>query len=102
VFARLHDRVPTADIVVTTPRFWHAFQNRNPWRQTAALPWITGAERTGWQWIVLPLGHGDELFRKKLLDGFDLVEKHPASFTPFAPTFAPDERTWAYELYRRH
>ena len=101
VFARLHERIPATDVVVTTPRFWHAFQNRNPWRQTAALPWITEAERSRWQWIVLPFGHGDEVFRKKLLEGFELVEKHEDGFTPFAPTFAPDERTWAYELYRR-
>jgi hypothetical protein len=101
VFARLHERVPPTDVVVTTPRFWHAFQNRNPWRQTAALPWITEEERRRWQWIVLPLGHGDELFRQKLLEGFELVEKRESGFTLFAPTFAPDERTWAYELYRR-
>jgi len=101
VFARLHERIPTSGIVATTPRYWHAFQNRNPWRQTAILPWISNEERLKWQWIVLPLGHGDERFRERLLDGFELVEKWPAHFELWAPTFAPDERTWAYELYRR-
>jgi hypothetical protein len=101
VFNELHERIPPTDVVATTPRFWHAFQNRNPWRQTASLPWITNDERLRWQWIVLPLGHGDEVFRKRLLDGFELVEKRSFAATPTAPTFAPDERDWAYELYRR-
>jgi hypothetical protein len=101
MFAHLRERIPPTDIVATTPRFWHAFQNRNSWRQTSALPWISEAERQSWQWIVLPIGHGDEAFRKKLLAGFELAERREASFHPWRPTFAPDERTWAFELYRR-
>jgi len=101
VFARLHEHIPTSDVVATTPRFWHAFQNRNSWRQTAILPWISNEERQRWRWVVLPLGHGDERFRERLLDGFELIEKWPAHFEPWAPTYAPDERHWAYELYRR-
>jgi hypothetical protein len=101
MFAHLHERIPPSDVVATTPRFWHAFQNRNPWRQTSALPWISETERKTWDWIVLPLGHGDESFRKKLLEGFDLAERREASFLPWRPTFAPDERTWEFELYRR-
>jgi len=101
MFAHLHDRIPPTDVVATTPRFWHAFQNRNPWRQTSALPWISETERQSWDWIVLPIGHGDEAFRDKLLDGFELAERREASFYPWRPTFAPDERTWEFELYRR-
>jgi hypothetical protein len=101
VFARLHERIPASEIVATTPRFWHAFQNRNPWRQTSSLGWITEAEWRTWKWVVLPVGYGGERFRAKLLGGFELVDKQETSFNPWQPTFPPDERNWAFELYRR-
>jgi hypothetical protein len=100
VFARLHEIIPPKDRVGVTPRFWHAFQGRNPIRQTAILPWISDSERQSWDWIVLPERHGTPEYRQKLLDGFQLFESRPMSFAPFAPTFAADERGWGYELWR--
>jgi hypothetical protein len=101
VFARLHELIPPEDLVATTPRFWHAFQGRNPWRQTAILPSLQEADRRTWKWIVLPHGHGGGLYRERLLQGFELVEERAISFEPFAPTFQKSEIGWGYEVYRR-
>jgi hypothetical protein len=102
VFARLAERVPPGAAVATTSRYWYLFQGRNPWRLTAIYPHLSEPQRREWAaWIVLPSEHlsGDEL--RELTRGFELVERVPSNYATFAPSFHREDRTWAYELYRR-
>jgi hypothetical protein len=102
VFARLAQRVPPGAPVATTSRYWYLFQGRNPWRLTAIYPHLDERQRRAWAtWIVLPPDHLGDDERAELTRGFELVERVPSTYTTFAPSFHREDRTWAYELYRR-
>jgi hypothetical protein len=102
VFAHLAERVPPGAAVATTSRYWYLFQGRNPWRLTAIYPHLSESERREWAtWIVLPPGHLSDAERGELTRGFELVEMLPSTYATFAPSFQREDRTWAYELYRR-
>jgi hypothetical protein len=102
IFARLSRRVPPGAAVATTSRYWYLFQGRNPWRLTAIYPHLSERQRREWAtWIVLPPEHGSEEERRELTRGFELVERVPSTYRTFAPSFHREDRTWAYELYRR-
>jgi hypothetical protein len=102
IFARLAERVPPGAAVATTSRYWYLFQGRNPWRLTAIYPHLTAQQRREWAtWIVLPPEHLSEEERDEMTRDFDLVERVPSTYATFAPSFHREDRTWAYELYRR-
>jgi hypothetical protein len=102
VFARLAERVPPGAAVATTSRYWYLFQGRNPWRLTAIYPHLTAGQRRDWvTWIVLPPEHLSDEEREELTRGFELVDRIPSTYATFAPSFHREDRTWAYELYRR-
>jgi hypothetical protein len=102
IFARLSERVPPGDAVATTSRYWYLFQGRNPWRLTAIYPHLSETQRREWAtWIVLPPEYLGDDERSELTRGFELVERVPSTYATFAPSFHREDRTWAYELYRR-
>ena len=102
IFARLAQRVPAGESVATTSRYWYLFQGRNPWRLTAIYPHLSEQQRRDWAtWIVLPPEHGSDEERQELTRSFDLVERVPSDYQTVAPSFHREDRTWAYELYRR-
>ncbi len=102
IFARLAERVPPGAAVATTSRYWYLFQGRNPWRLTAIYPHLTAQQRRDWAtWIVLPPDHLSDAERDELTRGFELVDRVPSIYATFAPSFHREDRTWAYELYRR-
>jgi hypothetical protein len=102
IFARLSAQVPPGAAVATTSRYWYLFQGRNPWRLTAIYPHLTERQRGEWAaWIVLPPEHLSADERGELTRGFELVECVPSTYHTPAPSFGREDRTWAYELYRR-
>ena len=103
IHARLTRLIPREDLVATTSRYWYWFQGRNRWRNAAIVEWLDEADRLQWQWIVIPVGHGmgDSAFRRRLTGGFELVERIESDYRTWAPSFPLEDRTWAYELYRR-
>jgi hypothetical protein len=101
LFAKIAKRVPPGEIVAITPRHWHLFQNRNPWRQAAALAWLTPEQRREAKYVVLPYRYGGPAYRKALLDGYQLIEESPPEFSPWKPSFPEGERGWDYEIWER-
>jgi hypothetical protein len=102
IFARLEARIPAGAPVATTSRYWYVFQGRNPWRVTAIYPHLDAEHRRTWaDWIVIPADHLTEEDVKVLAEGFELVERVPSHYEMFAPSFTLEDRTWAYDLYRR-
>ena len=101
VLAELQALIPTDALVATTPRHWHAFQNRNPWRQTAIVEWIGDDERRKWDWIVLPVGFGDDRFRRRVLAGYERVASRASSADRRWRCFPDNESDWSFEAYRR-
>jgi hypothetical protein len=102
IFTRLAESIPPGEPVATTSRYWYLFQGRNPWRVSAIYSHLSDQERRTWvKWIVIPVRHGSDDMRKKLTEGFELVEVVPSQFDTFAPSFELEDLTWAYELYRR-
>jgi hypothetical protein len=103
IYARLGEHVPPGELVATTSRYWYFFQDhdRNPWRLTAIWPHLTDQQRHEWQWIVIPVEHGSPEERARFLEGFELVDSVPSNYQTLAPSFELEDRTWAYELYRR-
>ncbi|OAI41717.1 hypothetical protein AYO40_02390 [Planctomycetaceae bacterium SCGC AG-212-D15] len=111
IFARLTERIPASERVATTSRYWYCFQGRNPWRVSAIYPHpdvVKARERQDWvDWIVLPVLPKDEASeqelaeRRELTKGFELVEEVSSDYSTLWPSFFREDRTWAYELYRR-
>ncbi len=101
VFAELQALIPADAVVATTPRHWQAFQNRNPWRQTAIIDWIDERERLTWDWIVLPAGFGDAKFRDRVLAGYELVATRPSVAARLWKCFPDSESDWSFEAHRR-
>lgn len=102
IFARLKKAIPPGEPVATTSRYWYLFQGRNPWRLTAIYPHLSEEQRRDWvDWIVVPVDHLSPEDRAIVTSGFELVESVPSDYSTLAPSFSLEDRTWAYELYRR-
>lgn len=103
IFARLAEKIPAGAPVATTSRYWYLFQQRHdPWRVTAIYPHLDAEHRRTWaDWIVVPTDHLTEEDVQVLRQGFELVERVPSRYETIAPSFTLEDRTWAYDLYRR-
>jgi hypothetical protein len=81
--------VPAGELVAVTPRHWHAFQGRNPWRDAFLAALRSDDEVARCRWLVLSPSVGSPPY----LDKFELVAQSPVS--------APDDYTYAYSVWRR-
>lgn len=87
--AELQRLVPAGDTVAVTPRHWHVFQGRNPWRDAYLSSLRDDREVRRCDWLVLYPGAGAPPY----LDAFELRSQ--------VDTRASRDHTYAYALWQR-
>jgi hypothetical protein len=86
-YARLADSVPPEDLVAVTPRHWHLFQGRNPWRDVYFSSLTTPQEVLRCEWMVLT----EEVGKPPFIEAFQKVDEVSDSGT----------HSYGYSLWRR-